>query len=100
MDNGPAAKAGHGKLLQQIGDAFGQPVEISRLHIEDFRFNKSPTEAADLRQATNRPSVQTLRGHQCPGAFLIQASRLDEHGTNSKHPIKYAHIDIGSAMVS
>ncbi|KAI6190008.1 CYTOSOL-AP domain-containing protein [Aphelenchoides bicaudatus] len=98
MDNGPAAKAGHAKLLQQVGDVYGQPVEISRLHIEDFRFNKSLTEAADLRQAINRPSVQTLRGHQSPAAFLIQASRLDEHGVLSPHPIKFSHIDIGSAM--
>jgi len=98
MDNGPANAVGHARRLQEIGDDYGQPIEISRLHTEDFQFNKSETDAADIRQANNRPSVQTMRGHQSPCAFLIQASRLDEHGTNSKHPLKYSHIDMGSSM--
>ena len=45
-------------------------------------------ECADLRQGNTIPSVQTMRGHQVPAAFLIQASRLDEYGTDSKNPIK------------
>lgn len=66
--------------------------------LQDFEFNKSPTEAADLRQANNRPSVQTLRGHQSPCAFLILGSGLDRHGTDSERPLKYSHMDIGSSM--
>jgi leucyl aminopeptidase len=96
MDNGPANQSGHAKQLQQIGDNFGQPVEISRLHNEDFRFNKPHTAAADIRQAGNRPSVQTMRGHQIPCAFMIEASGLDKHGIHSKQPIKYSHFDMGS----
>ncbi|CAD5224226.1 unnamed protein product [Bursaphelenchus okinawaensis] len=98
IDNVVAQAARHAQELQSIGDEWGQPVEISRLHVEDFDFNKSPVESADLRQANNRPSVQTLRGHQSPCAFLIQGSRLDEHGLEAAKPIKYSHIDIGSSM--
>lgn len=56
------------------------------------------TEAADLRQGNNSPSVVTVRGHQAPGAFLTMGARLDEHGIKSKTPIKYTHIDMGFAM--
>ncbi|KAI6242053.1 CYTOSOL-AP domain-containing protein [Aphelenchoides fujianensis] len=98
MDNGPARAAEHARRLQAVGDDFGQPVEISRWHIEDFDFNDAPMPSVDLRQGGNRASVQTIRGHQSPGAFLMRGSRLDEHGTESKHPIKYSHMDIGSAM--
>ncbi|CAD5232065.1 unnamed protein product [Bursaphelenchus xylophilus] len=98
IDNAVARSAGHAQNLQKVGDEWGQPLEVSRLHVEDFDFNKSPVESADLRQANNRPSVQTLRGHQSPCAFLIQASRLDEHGISSQKPIRYSHIDIGSSM--
>lgn len=98
IDNGVARAEGHAQTLQKIGDEWGQPVEISRLHFEDFEFNKSAIEAADLRQANNRPSVQTLRGHQTPCAFLISASGIEQHGTTSKNPIKYSHMDFGSAM--
>ena len=39
MDNGPARQADHARRLQATGDEFGQPIEISRLHIEDFDYN-------------------------------------------------------------
>lgn len=33
-----------------------------------------------------------------PGAFLILASGLDEHGSGDSIPLKYSHLDIaGSA---
>lgn len=34
IDNGVARAAGHAQELQKIGDQWGQPVEISRLHVE------------------------------------------------------------------
>ncbi|KAI6237188.1 CYTOSOL-AP domain-containing protein [Aphelenchoides besseyi] len=98
MDNGPARAVDHAHRLQSTGDAYGQPVEITRWHIEDFDYNDAPMPSADLRQGGNRASVQTLRGHQSPGAFLVRGSRLDEHGTESETPIKYSHMDIGSCM--
>lgn len=98
MDNGPARAARNAERIQRYGDEFGQPVEISRLHLEDYKFMEAECECADVRQGNTLPSVQTMRGHQSPAAFLIQASRLDEYGLDSKHPIKYSHVDMGSAM--
>ncbi|KAK6009933.1 hypothetical protein OSTOST_25108, partial [Ostertagia ostertagi] len=63
----------------------------------DFDFHKAECEQAHIRQTGLKPSAQTLRGHQCPGAFMIMASRLDEHGCDSDHPLKFTHIDMGSA---
>ncbi|KAI1720776.1 cytosol aminopeptidase family, catalytic domain-containing protein [Ditylenchus destructor] len=100
MDNGPAKDAHYAEQLQKSGDAYGQPVEISRLKSEDFAFHAAECSAADLRQANTKPSVQTLRGHMTPAAFLMSGSRLDENGLNSPHPLKYTHVDIGSSMGS
>lgn len=97
MDNGPAKHSGWARRIQDIGDEFGQPIEISRLQPEDFEFHKAECEQAHIRQGNTKPSTQTMRGHQTPGAFLIMASRLDEHGCDSEHPLKFTHIDIGSA---
>ncbi|KAF1751125.1 hypothetical protein GCK72_017679 [Caenorhabditis remanei] len=95
MDNGPAKASGWARKVQEVGDEFGQPIEISRLHPEDFAFHQAECEQADLRQGNTKPSVATLRGHQTPAAFLQMASRIDEHGTDSAHPLKYSHIDMG-----
>uniref|UniRef100_A0AC34QVK4 Cytosol aminopeptidase domain-containing protein n=1 Tax=Panagrolaimus sp. JU765 TaxID=591449 RepID=A0AC34QVK4_9BILA len=99
MDNGPAKIVHHAENLQQSSDLFGQPMEISRLHSEDYDFNNAENDYSDIRQGNTKPSVQTLRGHMGPALFLIRASRLDEHGIDSDKPIKYTHLDIGSAML-
>ncbi|CAJ0941123.1 unnamed protein product, partial [Mesorhabditis belari] len=96
MDNGPARHARTTHKIQSAGDAYGQPVEISRLHFEDYDFHNAEGEQADVRQGNTRPSVQTLRGHMTPAAFLIKASRLDEHDQSSANPLKFTHIDMGS----
>ncbi|CAI2354741.1 unnamed protein product [Caenorhabditis sp. 36 PRJEB53466] len=98
MDNGPAKASGWARRVQEVGDEFGQPIEISRLHPEDFAFHQAECEQADLRQGNTKPSVATLRGHQSPAAFLQMASRIDEHGTDSSHPLKYTHIDMGGCQ--
>lgn len=97
MDNGPAKRSGWARRIQDVGDIYGQPIEISRLQPEDFVFHKAECEQAHLRQGNTKPSTQTMRGHQSPGAFLIMGSRLDEHGCDSEHPLKFTHIDMGSA---
>ncbi|KAK6038817.1 hypothetical protein COOONC_23676, partial [Cooperia oncophora] len=66
----------------------------------DFDFHKAECEQAHIRQSGTKPSAQTTRGHQCPGAFMIMASRLDEHGCDSDHPLKFSHIDMGDAAGS
>ncbi|MCP9264557.1 putative aminopeptidase W07G4.4 [Dirofilaria immitis] len=87
MDNGPARANHTAETIRNWGDIFGQPVEVSRLHWEDFEFHDAESEAADIRQSNTLPSVRTLRGHQGPAAFLLKGSRLDEHGCDSKTPI-------------
>ncbi|TKR67010.1 hypothetical protein L596_023227 [Steinernema carpocapsae] len=98
MDNGPAQREKYGYKLQNTGDEYGQPVEVDRLKSEDFKFHLAESPAADLRQGNTIPSTQTLRGHHTPAAFLQMASRIDEHGNDSEKPLKYSHLDIGSAM--
>ncbi|EFO24712.1 aminopeptidase in chromosome V [Loa loa] len=100
MDNGPAHANHTAETIRSRGDIFGQPVEVSRLHWEDFDFHEAESEAADIRQSNTLPSVRTLRGHQGPAAFLLKGSRLDEHGCDSKTPIAYTHIDMGACMGS
>ncbi|XP_053947258.1 putative aminopeptidase W07G4.4 [Anastrepha ludens] len=100
IDNSVAHKAGHARLLQATGQAFGEPFEVSVLRPDDFDFNKGKAIGEDIVQSNKTPSKQTKRGHQSPAAFLIQATGLDKHGVDSKFPIKYTHIDIaGSACV-
>ncbi|GMR59261.1 hypothetical protein PMAYCL1PPCAC_29456, partial [Pristionchus mayeri] len=97
MDNGPAKRDGLSAQIQKAGDEYGQPVEITRLHHEDFSFHAPDSAAsADLRQGNTKPSVQTVRGHMGPAAFLIQGSRIDEHGLDSALPIPFTHVDMGS----
>lgn len=98
MENGPAHTLHVAERIQERGDTFGQPVEISRLCSEDYAFHEAECESADLRQGNTLPSVKTIRGHQTPATFLIQGSRLDEHGSDSELPIAYTHLDIGDAM--
>uniref|UniRef100_A0A915PMJ2 Cytosol aminopeptidase domain-containing protein n=1 Tax=Setaria digitata TaxID=48799 RepID=A0A915PMJ2_9BILA len=100
MDNGPAHLDHTAEAIRDRGDAFGQPVEVSRLHSEDFEFHEAESEAADLRQSNTLPSVRTPRGHQGPAAFLLKGSRLDEHGLDSENPIAFTHIDMGACMGS
>ncbi|KAK0418847.1 hypothetical protein QR680_013805 [Steinernema hermaphroditum] len=98
LDNGPAVREKYGYKLQATGDEYGQPVEVDRLKAEDFKFHLAESPSADLRQGNTIPSTQTLRGHHTPAAFLQMASRIDEHGLDSDKPLKYSHLDIGSAM--
>ncbi|XP_056634675.1 putative aminopeptidase W07G4.4 [Diorhabda sublineata] len=98
MDNGPARKLNIAGKLQQAGDKVGDLFEISRLRRDDFKHHKGEMEGDDLIQSAAKPSTLVTRGHQGPGAFLIVASGLDKHGSDSEVPLKYTHIDIaGSA---
>ena len=51
----------------------------------------------DVFQASNVPSSRTPRGHQGPAGFLMLVSGLDKHGSESKVPLKYSHIDIAAS---
>jgi len=98
MDNGPAKAAKVSNLLQEAGETLGDPIEISTIRREDYKFVKSPNDAdADLLQCNNKASSQSARGHQFPAAFMVLASGLDKHGLNSNKPLKYTHLDIAGS---
>ncbi|XP_069678900.1 putative aminopeptidase W07G4.4 isoform X2 [Periplaneta americana] len=119
MDNGPARKASHAQLLQAAGEELGDMLEISTIRREDIAFHKVCSSNAgvlvlleksdttddsegkgmfdDIYQANNLPSSRTPRGHQGPAGFLILVSGLDKHGSESKIPLNYSHIDIAAS---
>ncbi|XP_068153264.1 putative aminopeptidase W07G4.4 [Drosophila tropicalis] len=98
IDNSVAAAENHARKLQEAGQIYGEPYEVSVLRPSDFEFNAGKALGEDLVQANNAPSVRTPRGHQVPAAFLIKVTGLDQHGLDSSKPIKYTHLDIaGSA---
>lgn len=97
MDNGPAADAETAQTLSRVGDAWGDPFEISRLRRDDYDFVKPRSRADDVISCNNAPSSGTPRGHQFPGAFLAIASGLDKHGRDGSQPVPFTHIDIGGS---
>jgi len=97
MENGPARAAGVAKKIQEAGDVSGDPFEISTIRREDFVAHSGKSEYEDVLQAGGQPSAMTNRGHQAPSAFLIMASGLDKHGSDSDKPIRYAHVDIAGS---
>ena len=97
LDNGPARAAGVSDRMAEIGEAYGEPVEVSRLRREDFDFVAARSAADDVLSSNSAPSTATNRGHQFPMAFLAIASGLDEHGRESAQPIPYTHVDIGGS---
>ncbi|QYJ87116.1 leucyl aminopeptidase family protein [Shewanella mesophila] len=98
VENSVAREQGVGERLQQLGEAWGEPLELSRLRREDYAKIVDPSGAADVLSSNNAPSSVTARGHQYPAAFLLEASGLQAHGLSSDKPLAYAHVDIaGSA---
>lgn len=97
VDNGPAYKVGHSRRLQKASEEIGDPFEISTLRREDISAHKGVAEGDDVIQGQSKPSVQSMRGHQGPAAFLLLASGLGKHGSGSEHPIKYSHLDIAAS---
>jgi leucyl aminopeptidase len=97
LDNGPARQAAVSESLGVQGDLWGDPFEVSRLRREDYEFVAPRTKADDVLSCNNLPSSGTARGHQFPMAFLAIASGLDKHGTDSKQPLCFTHVDIGGS---
>jgi leucyl aminopeptidase len=97
VENGPARKLRLGIGLSTVGDQWADPIEVSRLRREDYDFIRPRTRADDTLQCNNGPSTMTNRGHQFPAAFLLRASGLEEHGSDSKKPIPFVHVDLGGS---
>lgn len=97
MDNGPAARQSHGLKLQANGCNMGDPFEISTIRKRDIDFHRDQGEGVDVIQCNNLPSSRTMRGHQSPAGFLLLASGLIKHGSNSEKPLAYSHLDIAAS---
>jgi leucyl aminopeptidase len=97
LDNGPARAFATADALMQVGDAVGDPFEVSRLRREDFDFVQPRSKADDVLSCNNAPSSATARGHQFPMAFLCLASGLVKHGSDSAVPLPFTHVDIGGS---
>lgn len=97
IENGPARARGTAARLAELGDAWGDPFEVSRLRREDFDFIKPRSLADDVLSANTQPSAVTARGHQYPTAFLNVASGLAKHGGDSARPLPFTHIDLGGS---
>jgi leucyl aminopeptidase len=97
VDNGPARRRNVAQQLAELGDAWGEPFELSRLRREDYAFIAARSEAEDVLSANTLPSALTARGHQYPAAFVNVASGLDKHGGDSDRPLPFTHIDLGGS---
>lgn len=93
MDNGPAHAERAATAIADAGEAWGDPVEVSRLRREDYAMVKAPTRNEQVLSCNNLPSSRTPRGHQFPMAFLSIASGVE--GT----ALRYTHMDIGGSAV-
>lgn len=84
-DKGTIAK------LVEVGERWGEPFEWTRVRREDYAFCAAKSNAEDLVSANRLASVDTMRGHQGPFAFLDVASGMKDSG------LPYVHLDIGGA---
>jgi len=98
IENGPARGQGVSQRLSQLGEAWGDPFELSRLRADDYAFVRARNPAEDLVSANALPSAQTVRGHQYPAAFMDLASGLSRHGNDSPSPIPFVHVDLSGSV--
>lgn len=109
IDNGAArAMGGVAGRIAAAGAALGQPLEVSSLRREDYAFvapGSGNTPVAryggthDVLQSNTQSTINTMRGHQFPMAFLDIASGLSAHSAGSKTPIPYCHIDLAGSSL-
>jgi leucyl aminopeptidase len=99
VDNGVAKKHRQSYALQEHGEIWGDPLEVTTLRREDVSFGAPKNKTYDLVQCNTAPSSSTPRGHQFPVAFVIKASGLDKHGVHSQRPLAFSHLDIAGGGV-
>ncbi|MEE2001064.1 leucyl aminopeptidase family protein [Alkalimonas sp. MEB108] len=99
VENGPSRALQLAAQVQHSGDIWGDPCEISRSRREDFQFIQAKSAAEDVLSCNNAASSVTVRGHQFPMAFLVEASGLAAHGQYQAKPIPYLHLDIAGSGV-
>ena len=99
VENGPARAANVSRKIADLGDLWGDCAEVSRSRREDYSFIQPRTLADDVLSSNNAASAVTARGHQFPMAFLAIVGGLDKHGSDSKQPLPYVHMDIAGSGV-
>lgn len=98
MDNGPAKGQQFAQELQNMGEIYGDPFEISTMRREDYDFIMDKSgEYVDVLQCNNAASSRTPRGHQFPGAFLHFVSGLHDYQAKADQPLKYSHVDVAGS---
>ncbi|NIB44888.1 leucyl aminopeptidase family protein [Pseudomaricurvus alkylphenolicus] len=99
VENGFARDKQMARQLAEVGEQWGDCMEISLSRREDWHFIRPRTAADDVLSSNNGTSVSVARGHQFPMAFLAVASGLDKHGAKSEQPLPYMHIDIAGSGI-
>jgi leucyl aminopeptidase len=99
LDNSVAKKDRQSYALQDHGEVWGDPLEVTSLRREDVAFVAAKNKTFDLLQCNTAPSSGTPRGHQFPVAFIIKASGLDKHGVHSQQPLAYSQLDIAGGAI-
>ncbi|WP_444996143.1 M17 family metallopeptidase [Aliikangiella sp. IMCC44359] len=99
IENGPARDQQVANHLEESGELWGDCIEVGRSRREDWKMIRPRSKADDALSSNNGPSVSVARGHQFPMAFLALSAGLDKHGSKSKQPIPYMHIDIAGSGV-
>jgi len=89
IPNGPSKAMGLPFKIQERGECWGDPFEVSSYRKEDAPPPLDPSYDVVQYLGATKP-----RGHQFATGFLITASGLSNHGTDSTKPIPYVHIDI------
>jgi leucyl aminopeptidase len=99
LDNSVAKRDRQSFALQEHGEMWGDPLEVTTLRKEDFAFIAPKHKGFDVLQCNTAPSSATPRGHQFPAAFIIKASGLDKHGVFSSQPLAFSQLDIAGGAL-
>jgi len=99
VDNAVGKREGLARSLQQSGEVWGDPFEVSILRREDVSVIAPKNKSFDVVQCLPASSTGTSRGHQYPAAFIMKAGGLDKHGVTSERPIAFSHLDIAGSAV-
>ncbi len=93
IGNGPAKRAGVMEQMDELGEAWGEPIERSRPRREDYAFVAPRSASEDVLSSNRLASVNTPRGHQFPFAFIDIASGL------KGGPVPFVHVDIAGVAL-
>jgi leucyl aminopeptidase len=88
IENGPSKKIRQAHVIQNSGESWGDPFEVSSYRKEDVLTGDGVTFDV-VQHMAGKP-----RGHQFAAGFLVIASGISNHGIDSEVPVPYVHVDI------